>query len=93
MGFSSQHPAKLWLTGLLFTLCILLAVNYGDLKVAADIDWMDILGEGSSLAVVIAWLLLVLYSTSNNQAITTARLLPSPRISIQSMSAATFKSP
>lgn len=62
MGFSSQHPAKLWLTALLFVLCILLAVNYGELKTAANIDWMDILGEGSSLAVVIAWLLLVLYS-------------------------------
>lgn len=62
MGFSSQHPAKLSLTLLLFVLCILLAVNYGELKTAAEIDWMDILGEGSSLAVVIAWLLLVLYS-------------------------------
>lgn len=62
MVFSSQHPAKLALTLLLFGLCILLAVNYGELKPAAEIDWMDILGEGSSLAVVIAWLLLVLYS-------------------------------
>ncbi len=42
MGFSSQHPAKLWLTAVLFMLCILLAVNYGELKTAADIDWMDI---------------------------------------------------
>lgn len=62
MGFSSQHPAKLWLTALLFVLCILLAVNYGSVKIATDIDWMDVLGEGSSLAVVMAWLLLVLYS-------------------------------
>ncbi len=62
MGFSSQHPAKLCLTALLFFLCIVLAANYGELKPASDIDWMDILGEGSSLAVVLAWLLLVLYS-------------------------------
>lgn len=62
MGFSSQHPAKLWLTALLFGLCIVLAANYGELKQATELDWMDILGEGSSLAVVTAWLLLVLYS-------------------------------
>ena len=62
MGFSSQHPAKLLLTTLLCILCLLLAINCGELKMLSQIDWLDVLGEGCSLAVVIAWLLLVLYS-------------------------------
>ncbi|MFC4655044.1 GGDEF domain-containing protein [Rheinheimera marina] len=58
----TTHPRKLLLTLLLCLLCVVLALQNGEVKPWARIDWFDVLGEGSSFLVVLAWLLLVLFS-------------------------------
>ncbi|WP_337878669.1 diguanylate cyclase [Rheinheimera sp.] len=59
---TSTHPRKLLLTFSLCLLSLVLALQSGDLKPLVRIDWFDVLGEGSSFLVVLAWLLLVLFS-------------------------------
>lgn len=53
-----QHLDKLTLAAVLLLAALLLALQLGDVKSWAAIDWLDILGEGIVLAVALSWLTL-----------------------------------
>lgn len=57
-----QHQYKIALTLLLLCAAITLAFQLGEVKPWASIDWLDILGEGVVLLVVLCWLTLIVTS-------------------------------
>lgn len=57
-----QHLYKIMLTLPLLSSGLLLALSLGMLKQPAELDWLDILGEGVVLLVAILWLTLIISS-------------------------------
>jgi len=57
-----QHWYKIALTLLLLLAALTLAIQLGEMKAWEHIDWLDILGEGIVLLVVLCWLTLIVTS-------------------------------
>lgn len=57
-----QHQRKLAVSCLLLSGALTLALQLGQWKGLAAIDWLDVLGEGTALLVVSGWLWLILAS-------------------------------
>ncbi|WP_231702569.1 GGDEF domain-containing protein [Rheinheimera lutimaris] len=57
-----QHRYKMLFSLLLLLSGLLLAVNSGNAKLSNEFDWLDVLGEGTTLLVAIGWLGLIISS-------------------------------
>ncbi|MBV2129085.1 GGDEF domain-containing protein [Arsukibacterium indicum] len=57
-----QHRYKMLLSALLLLSGLLLAVNTGEAKAGNQFDWLDVLGEGTTLLVACGWLGLIISS-------------------------------
>ncbi|MDX3773679.1 GGDEF domain-containing protein [Chromatiaceae bacterium AAb-1] len=57
-----QHRYKLAFSMLLLLGGLLLAINSGDVKQSNELDWLDVLGEGTTLLVACGWLGLIISS-------------------------------
>ena len=55
-----HHQTKLVFTAILLIVSLLMAFTMGVLK--TEVDWLDVLGEGTAFLVATAWLLLILSS-------------------------------
>lgn len=56
------HGRKLLLITLIANIQLLLALAMGQIKWMAEIDWLDIFGEGGATLLALSWTLMVLYS-------------------------------
>ena len=56
------HTRKLFLVGSMAMLLTGLSAGLGDYKGFAAIDWVDVVGEGSTALALLVWLLMVLRS-------------------------------
>mgnify|MGYP005841049651 CR=1 FL=1 len=57
-----QHRYKILFSLLLLLSSLLLAINTGDAKHSHEFDWLDVLGEGTTLLVACGWLGLIISS-------------------------------
>ena len=56
------HKWKLLLLGLAANFALIASLANGDLKMLAEINWLDVLSEGGAALLAVIWLLLILHS-------------------------------
>ncbi len=57
-----HHKWKLFFVGMSANLALIASLAVADLKLLAEINWLDVLSEGGAAALALVWLVLILHS-------------------------------